>query len=184
MRALWSSFVLGAFVVILGAIAFNAVPGSLKAEESGAVEEEESPVTQSLRREKVENIAQALIDRETRIEEKEVLLREWERRLSVQEKSVKERVAEMQRLIDEQNNYEEMLQERQKKVEERLVKTFETMKPKKAAEVLTVMDDVLAVELLMAMKANKVATILDKMDSNRAMILSSQIATARKPASQ
>ena len=55
------------------------------------------------------------------------------------------------------------------------------MSPKKASGVLMVMNDSLAVELLMAMKEKKVAQVLDVMDPNRAMALSSLVAK-RRPA--
>jgi flagellar motility protein MotE (MotC chaperone) len=64
----------------------------------------------------------------------------------------------------------------------RLVKTYETMNPKKAAGVIGIMPDSLAIDVLMAMKEKKLASILDVMEPNRAMVLSSLI-SARRPAS-
>lgn len=169
---------------MLGAIAFNLHPTAVNAQEDEQTDSDKKQASSypegTLHG--IEDVAKALQARTRELDNREEYLKEWEERLILQERSIKERVAEYQKLNEEFQKFEEKLAERQKVVKERLVKTFESMKPKKAAEVLTVMEDSLAVELLMAMKATKVATILDKMEANRVMALSSQLAKERKPA--
>jgi len=183
MKTLWSNFIVGAFLAVLVAIAFNAMPEKVNAAE-GVKQPEEAMAHEETDLTKLEAVAKALQEKEQNLAAMEVRLQEWEQRLALQEESVKERVAEFKTLTAKNDVYQKEQEKRRKIVEERLKKTFETMKPQKAAEVLTVMDDALAVELLLALKAKNVASIFDKMDSNKAMMLSTKLAKQRKPASK
>jgi flagellar motility protein MotE (MotC chaperone) len=123
----------------------------------------------------------SLARKKIELDDREKVLLELEEQLRVQEERVKARIEELQSLQAKQDAHTKANAEERKVVEERLVKTYETMAPKKAAEVIAVMDDKLAVELMMRMKPKSVAAVLDKMDSNRAMMLSAKIAD-RRPA--
>lgn len=173
MKSFWPYFVMGAFIVFLVGIGVNVASGQ-KTDDVPEESSEAKPVN-------VDELAVELQDKEKSIIERERVLKDWEDRLNVQEARIKSRIEELKTLSDENKKLSEEMQKRQETVEKNLVKTFETMNPKKAAEVLTVMETPLAVELLMAMKSKIVATILDKMDANKAMILSSEIAQ-RNPA--
>jgi len=108
-------------------------------------------------------------------------LKEKEERLDAEEARVTDRLDELQKIQDQLSGERIDSKKRSDAVLAKLVKTFETMAPKKASGVVTIMGDDLAVELLLAMKEKKVAAILDTMDPNRAMTLSTLIAR-RRPA--
>ncbi len=181
MKSLWSNFIIGAFFAILLGIAFNFMPENVNASDSAEATDKEK--AEDYDTSKIEEVAMALKQKEKDLKETETRLKEWQERLVLQEESVKERVAEFKLLTEKNEAFRIEQEKRQKVVEERLKKTFETMKPKKAAEVLAVMEEDLAVELLLTLKAKNLASILDKMDSNKAMMLSSKLAELRKPAS-
>jgi flagellar motility protein MotE (MotC chaperone) len=63
----------------------------------------------------------------------------------------------------------------------KLIKTFEKMQPKKAAAIISNMEDDLAVDLLKSLKEKNVALIFESMAPDRVTVLSSKIAE-QKPA--
>ena len=66
---------------------------------------------------------------------------------------------------------------------QKIVKSFEKMPPKKAADVISVMDEKVALEILKQLKDKSMAAILATMSADRAMILTSELAK-RVPASR
>jgi flagellar motility protein MotE (MotC chaperone) len=177
MKSFWTYFVTGAFVVLLLGVGVRSALGE-KSEPAPATLQAAPSAKGG-----VEDLARSLNEKEKALQDKELRLADWESRLKTQEDRIKSRVEELRILTDMQNKNSQELSVRRQEIEGRMIKTFETMNPKKAAEVLSVMDDALAVEVLMAMKSKKVATIMDKMDSNKAMLLQTKIAE-RKPASK
>ncbi|MEO5667256.1 MAG: hypothetical protein ABIR96_04280 [Bdellovibrionota bacterium] len=173
MKSLWTYFVTGAFTVLLLVIGVRSALGENPQVPPAAT----APVAKG----SVDDLASNLNDKEKSLQEKELRLADWESRLKIQEDRIKSRVEELRILTDMQKKSAEEMAIRRKDIEERMIKTYETMNPKKTAEVLSVMEDGLAVEVLMAMKPKKVAAILDKMDSSKAMMLSTKIAE-RRPA--
>jgi len=179
MKSFWSYFVMGAFLILVMGVGISMASDEKSENAPGTSNEEVAAQIEGSV--DIEALAIELKNREAKLLEQANLLRDWEDRLKVQETRIKSRIEELKLLTDRKTKVSEDLQKRQEVVEANLVKTYETMNPRKAAEILSVMEQPLAVELLMAMKAKKVASILDKMDSNKAMILSSEIAE-RKPA--
>jgi flagellar motility protein MotE (MotC chaperone) len=180
MKSFWTYFVTGAFVVLLLGVGVRSALG----EKSETAQAADAQATASPNNKVVvEDLARSLNEKEKALQDKELRLADLESRLRTQEDRIKSRVEELRILTDMQKKNSEELSARRQDIEARMIKTFETMNPKKAAEVLSVMDDALAVDVLMAMKSKKVATIMDKMDSNKAMLLQTKIAE-RKPASK
>jgi len=108
-------------------------------------------------------------------------LREREERLVAEESRVKLRIEE---LVSVQTQIEKLRAEMTKHEGEdlaRLVKSVETMQPKKAASLVSAMEDSLAVAVLRKMKEKKVAGVFDVMEPSRAVALSTLLAD-RKPA--
>ncbi|MBS1982982.1 MAG: hypothetical protein JST16_02320 [Bdellovibrionales bacterium] len=176
MRNFWTLFVLGLFssAVLTVVFAENKDP-RVKQINDNSISGLKTDVPLS------KDMEAALTTRETEVAERERRVKEAEERLTVEESRVKDRVDELQSLLD---MLEKKRAENRKVNDEtlkRLVKTFESMAPKKAAGVVSVMNDDLAVELMMAMKEKKVAALLEVMDPNRAMTLSSLVAK-RRPA--
>ncbi len=123
----------------------------------------------------------ALAAQKKEIEEAQRRLREREERLVAEESRVKLRIEE---LVSVQTQIEKLRAEMTKHEGEdlaRLVKSVETMQPKKAASLVSAMEDSLAVAVLRKMKEKKVAGVFDVMEPSRAVALSTLLAD-RKPA--
>ncbi len=180
-RHLWTFFVIGLFgAAVLSTVLSDSRASGDKDERIRKIEDTsisgvktEVPL--------VAEMEKGILDREAEIEERERRVRESEERIRVEESRVKTRIDELQALLDQISEKRGENQKVGGEVLKRLVKTFESMAPKKASGVLSVMEDVLAIEILSAMKEKKVAQIMDVMDPNKAMSLSSLIAK-RRPA--
>jgi flagellar motility protein MotE (MotC chaperone) len=177
MKSFWTNFVVGAFVVLLLGLGVKSALG----EKSEAAHEK--PAAAALPPGGLEQLAAKLNDKEKSLQDKELRLADWESRLKIQEERIKSRVEELRVLTDAQKKHAEEMAKRRKDIEDRMLVTFESMNPKKSAEVLSVMEEDLAVEILLTMKAKKVAAVMDKMDSSKAMSLQTKIAE-RRPASE
>jgi flagellar motility protein MotE (MotC chaperone) len=180
MKSLWSYFVAGIFMT---AFLFTVLKSSNASEKDPRVKSIDDPSMSALKTPVPESaeMEDALVQRKQELEGKEKLLKEIEKRLAVQEERVKGRIEELQQLQQKQSEFKTAEVKQRESVTATLVKTYETMSPKKASGVISVMEDRLAVELLMAMKPKRVAAILDVMEPNRAMTLSTKIAE-RRPA--
>lgn len=181
MKNLWTFFVMGLF----GAAVLSVVMNDTKASDAKdpRVQKIEDSAISGLKTEVplTKEMEGGLSEREAQIKERERRVQESEERLAVEETRVRERIDELQRLLDELDRRRLENRKTSEAVLAKLVKTFETMAPKKASGVIATMQDDLAVELLMAMKEARVAGVLEVMDPNRAMTLSSSIAR-RRPA--
>jgi flagellar motility protein MotE (MotC chaperone) len=176
---IWTYFMLGLFLTAT----FVAVVTRETAAEDARVRKVEGAEISGL---KVpapgeKDVSAALTEREERVKGDELRLKEVEARLGVEEARVKARIDELQKIQDDLVTQREKNAVKSSEVLTKLVKTYEKMAPKKAASVIAVMKDELAVELLLSMKEKSVATILDSMDPNRAMQISTLIAD-RRPA--
>lgn len=128
----------------------------------------------------------------TELEEKERRLQEAQERLRVEEARIEDKIQQFENLRAEVMQQQEKNKQQSDKIFSRMVKTYESMSPKKAAVILATLDDDLSVELLLTMKEKRVAQILDVMDADRAKELSSLMAKRRptelslteKPSSQ
>lgn len=97
------------------------------------------------------------------IEKRESLLKERELALSVIEKQQKDKIAELTKLKE---SIEVLLKKTDKNSQEQLtnlVKIYEGMKPKQAAQIFDRMDMSILKELIPLMSQRKVSTILDQM---------------------
>lgn len=179
MRQAWIFFF---FAMVTAGLSATFVRG-VRAEGEGALRTIEKSELRAPRNPVPEFSAleKSLKEREDSLLLRETELREAEDRLRAEELRLKARVQELEEMYQKLDSTEKRLQTRSDDVMKRMIKTFESMAPKKAAGVISVMKDPLAVELLMQMKEKKVASILDVMDPNRAMALSSMMA-ARRPA--
>ena len=182
MRQSWTYFVAGLFLVA----AISAIFGLRRAQaEDTRVTKIEDPKMSGLKtdvpdKDKMET---ALKEREAELAKKENELKESSERLAAEEARLKLRIAELEKLQGEISESQGRNRERDDAILKRMVKTFETMTPKKASGVISIMNDELAVEVLTTMKEKKTAALLEVMDANRAMTLSSLMAK-RRPAGQ
>jgi flagellar protein FlbB len=128
-----------------------------------------------------DEMIEALNKRDQEIADKERVQKEKEEFIAVEERRIRMRIEELTKVQDELDKSDKANRARSDELFKRMVKTYETMSPKKAAGVISVMKDDLAIDLLLTMKEKKVAAIFDVMDAQRAMKLSSLMAR-RKPA--
>jgi flagellar motility protein MotE (MotC chaperone) len=97
------------------------------------------------------------------IEKKEALLKERELAVSVVEKQQKDKISELTKLKE---SIEALLKKSDKESQEqhaKLIKYYEGMKPKRAAQIFDRMDIAVLKELVPAMSQKKALTILDQM---------------------
>lgn len=126
-------------------------------------------------------VESAIVSKEKELKDKEAALQEREERMAIEADRLSARIAELELLHDEIKVTQNKNKEASSEMLKRVIKSFEAMNPKKASQVISMMKDDLAVELLMQMKEKKVATVLEGMEPARAMELASLVAS-RRPA--
>ncbi len=182
MKQVWVLGISGVFLGILFAsfVGMTSARGEKKDERANTIENPavsgklvNVPLTKDLE--------ESLKEKEKNLSEKERVLAEKEDALNVEEQRVKQRIAELEELQAEVMKYQEKNSEKADQQMKRLVKTFESMNPKKSSAMLMTMKDELAVDLLMGMKEKKAAIILELMQPERSNFLSSQM-VLRRPA--
>lgn len=96
-------------------------------------------------------------DREAKIEELEDKLKEKDKEIektNLEKEQLKKQIEELQSAKEEQE-----------KSNQELIKTFESISARKAAPILTQMNEDDAVEIMLSLKSDTLAAILEKMDS-------------------
>jgi len=97
-------------------------------------------------------------------------------RLLEEEKRVTQKIEKLQSMLEKVKTYEAEHARLESEEFMKIVKTYEKMPPKKAAAVISVMEDKVALEILKQIKEKSMAGILAAMDSQRAMSLTSKLA--------
>jgi flagellar motility protein MotE (MotC chaperone) len=121
----------------------------------------------------------ALKVREQELAEKEQNLKLYEERLMAEDERIRYHIEELEKLQNELAKFRDQQKHYSEENFKKLVKTYEAMTPKKAAEIISVTEDDLAVSLLIQMKEKKVAALLNVMEPGRAMTLSSLMANRK-----
>lgn len=103
--------------------------------------------------------------REKSLQQREITISAAEKRLSDKAAALEGMKAELLQLVNRRNQVDD---ERLR----RLVKIYEAMKPREAAQILQKLDTDVAIGVLSLMKENKIAPIMGFMDPNRAQTLS------------
>ncbi len=118
---------------------------------------------------------QDLEQRDKKLKELSVQLEKQKSELDAREKIIQERLMGLEDLRKEIVKIKE--EENQALTEriDRLVKTFETMSPKKAADLLIKLDDQLAVATLLKMDTGRLAKIMNVMDPKKSSRLSAML---------
>ena len=117
--------------------------------------------------------------REKELTERDARVREAGERLKAEEARMKLKIDELEKLQSELAAVEEKSKKTDEAILARMVKTFETMQPKKAAGVLASLSDDAAIELCLKLKEKKLASIFDVMDPARATQLSTLLYNRR-----
>jgi flagellar motility protein MotE (MotC chaperone) len=119
--------------------------------------------------------------REKELTAREQRLKEFEDRVKAEEDRVKIRIEDLEKLQSEINAQEEKYKQVDQAIVSRLVKTIETMQPKKASLLMAGLEDEVAIEMSLKLKEKKLAAILDVMDPVRATQISTLL-YKRRPA--
>jgi flagellar motility protein MotE (MotC chaperone) len=150
-----------------------AVPATPPPVVAAPVSDEEKQLLQDLRARK-----QSIDDREKALAEREAALAAAEKRLD-------DRVQEMKTLQDNLQKLQDAADQKDGQNWKDLVTVYETMKPSSAAAILNNLDMPVLLQIFTRMQDRKAAQILSLMDTDRARLLTIELAKTRAvPASQ
>ncbi|MBK5445910.1 MULTISPECIES: MotE family protein [unclassified Peribacillus] len=121
-----------------------------------------------------EKVSRKLAKLETEIENKEKEIEKLEGIIDKRDKAVEKAEAEKQQLQSEVKQLRES-QDGSKKAFKDIIRTYETMAPKKSAPIITEMSDEDAVKILASMKADTLAKVLEQMTTADAARLTKRL---------
>ncbi|MGE7766388.1 MotE family protein [Peribacillus sp. NPDC096540] len=119
-------------------------------------------------------VSRKLAKLETEIENKEKEIEKLERIIDTRDKAVEKAEAEKQQLQSEVNQLRES-QDGSNKSFKDIIRTYESMAPKKSAPIITEMNDEDAVKILASMKADTLAKVLEQMTAADAARLTKRL---------
>jgi flagellar motility protein MotE (MotC chaperone) len=120
-----------------------------------------------------------LRSRRSQIEAREQALDQREATLGAAEKRLSERVAELSALQGRLQDLQNGLKAHDEANWQEMVKTYETMRPRDAAQIFNALDKKVLIEMVDRMKPAKVAPILAAMDPDRARMVTADVAARR-----
>jgi flagellar motility protein MotE (MotC chaperone) len=126
-------------------------------------------------------VLRSLADRRKELDEREVGVETREQAAAAAEVRLQEQIAELKKVESE---VQKLLASMDAKRDERmmsLVKTYEAMKPKDAAEIFDNMDDKILIDLAKGMKPANLAPIMQLMQPKRAEALTRMLSDLAKP---
>jgi len=131
-------------------------------------EEKESPSNA------IEKDSKRLAELETKIKNKAEEIKKLESIIDTRDQAVEKAEAEKQQLQNEVNQLKES-QDGSKQAFKDIIRTYETMAPKKSAPIITEMNDDDAVKILASMKADTLANVLEQMTTADAARLTKKL---------
>ncbi|MFJ7507978.1 MotE family protein [Peribacillus simplex] len=121
-----------------------------------------------------EKVSMKLEKLENEIENKEKEIEKLENIIDTRDKAIAKAEAEKQQLQTEMNQFRDS-QNNSKQAFKDIIRTYETMAPKKAAPIIMEMNDEDAVEILSSMKAATLAKVLEQMNTADAARLTKKL---------
>lgn len=121
-----------------------------------------------------EKVSMKLEKLENEIENKEKEIEKLENIIDTRDKAITKAEAEKQQLQTEMNQFRDS-QNNSKQAFKDIIRTYETMAPKKAAPIIMEMNDEDAVEILSSMKAATLAKVLEQMNTADAARLTKKL---------
>lgn len=176
MKNLWISFSCAIFFTITFLAFFKGT--KLSAQERGPASASGLKSSVPLSRE----MEIALERKKANIENQERELKLQQQRLQEESIELTKKIEKLEFLLKEKEQFEKKQSQLKQEQFQKLVKTYEKMPPKKASEVISAMDDQVALDILQSLKDKPLAAILSAMSPDRATVLTSKLA-ARVPAS-
>lgn len=176
MKNVWVSFCCAMFF----GVAFFALVKNRK-----LVAQERSPASASGLNSSIplsREMEAALERKKSKLDHQERELKIQEERLNEAQVAVDKKIAELESLLKQKDTFEK---ERSRLASEdfsKLVKTYEKMPPKKAADILSTLDDKTAIDILQRLKDKALAAVLSAMPAERATNLTTEL-VKRSPAS-
>lgn len=132
----------------------------------------------------LEDVAADLVARRARFDERETALQLRTAALEEAERRLAQRAAELEQLAADLQTRSGELDAAQRARIARLVKVYEAMKPKQAAEVFDGLPLDLAVGVAAEMREAKIAAVLAAMSPDRAQRLTTELARVRRPTAE
>ncbi|MCX7913886.1 MAG: hypothetical protein N2511_04800 [Thermodesulfovibrionales bacterium] len=118
-----------------------------------------------------DEILKLIEKKQVELKDKELFLKQEEKRLETLKKDVDERIEKYSRILLQIENLLKKIEEIKEQNFEHIVKTYEAMPPEEAAQRLSSLEEELIVRILLRMKPKKVAAIMAFMDVKKAATL-------------
>lgn len=126
-------------------------------------------------------VLRSLADRRKALDERESVVETREQAAAAAEQRLTDQIAELKKV---ETDVQALLAAMDTKRDERmtaLVKTYEAMKPKDAAEIFDGMEDTLLLDIAKSMKSANLAAVMSLMQAKRAETLTRMLASLAKP---
>ncbi|MCX8031688.1 MAG: hypothetical protein N3A59_08960 [Thermodesulfovibrionales bacterium] len=127
-----------------------------------------------------DDIFKLIEKKQAELREKEIFLRQEEKRLQALKKEVEEKVEKYNNILTQIDNLIKKLEYIKEQNFEHIVKTYENMPAEEAAERLSSINEELLVKILLKMKPKKTAAIIAAMDSKKAAAITQSMSTIEK----
>lgn len=118
--------------------------------------------------------------KQTELKDKELFLKQEEKRLEALKKDVDERIEKYTKILTQIENILKKIEQVKDQNFEHIVKTYETMPPEEAAQRLSSLDEELLVKIILRMKPKKAAAVMALMDAKKAASITQSISSIEK----
>ncbi len=118
--------------------------------------------------------------KQTELKDKELFLKQEEKRLEALKKDVDERIEKYTKILTQIENVLKKIEQAKDQNFEHIIKTYETMPPEEAAQRLSSLDEELLVKIILRMKPKKAAAVMALMDAKKAASITQSISSIEK----
>lgn len=126
-------------------------------------------------------VLRSLADRRKALDERETVIETREQAAVAAEQRLGDQIAELKKVETEVQTLLAAMDTRRDERMASLVKTYEAMKPKDAAEIFNGMEDSLLLDIAKSMKSANLAAVMSLMQAKRAEALTRMLASLAKP---
>ncbi len=127
-----------------------------------------------------DDILKLIEKKQAEIKDKEVLLKQEEKRLQALKKDIDDRIEKYTKILAQLEDVLKKIEQAREQNFEHIVKTYETMPPEEAAQRLSILDEELLVKIILKMKPKKAAAIMALMDTKKAASVTQSISSIEK----
>jgi flagellar motility protein MotE (MotC chaperone) len=126
-------------------------------------------------------VLRSLADRRKALDEREAGVETREQAAAAAELRLRDQIAELKNLESEVQTLLAAMDSKRDERMANLVKTYEAMKPKDAAEIFDTMDDKILIDLAKSMKPANLASVMQLMQPKRAETVTRMLAELARP---